>query len=59
MFADVRVARLDRMFSHALQAGICWAASSLRIGERFREIRLGEAEKLGIVEIAKQTLPFS
>lgn len=59
MLAYLRVARLDGMFRHTLQVRICWAANSLRIGEGFGEIRLGEAEKLGIVKIVKRTLPFS
>lgn len=59
MLTDLRVALLDRMFRHALQVRIRWTANSLRVGEGFREIRLGEAEKLGIVKIAKRTLPFS
>lgn len=59
MFADLRVARLNGMFRHALEVGIRWTANSLRIGEGFREIRPGEAEKLGIVKIVKRAMTFS
>ena len=59
MFADPQIACLDGMFRHAPQVGICWTVNSLRIGEGFGEIRLGEAEKLGIVKIVKRTLTFS
>lgn len=59
MFTGLSVARFDRMFRHPVQVRFCWAANSLRIGEGFREKGLREAEKLGVVEIVKQTLPFS
>lgn len=59
MLADLGIARLDRTFRHALEVEILWTANSLRIGEGLGQIRLGEAEKLRVVEIAKRRLTFS
>ena len=55
MFADLRVARLDGMFSHVLQVGMLWTANALRVGKRFGEIRPGEAKEFGFVKITKPT----
>ena len=51
MFADRFIASFDGMFSHALKVGIRWTANPLRVGERFREVRLGEAKEFGFVKI--------
>lgn len=59
VFAYCRIPDLDGMFRHAAQVGLRRTANSLRIGEGFGQIRPGEAEKLGIVEIVKRRLPFS
>jgi hypothetical protein len=36
--ADLRVACLDGMFSHALKVEIRWTANPLRVGKRFGKI---------------------
>lgn len=55
MLADSCIACLDGVLSHALQIGIHWTAYTLRVGEGLRKIRLGEAEKFGIVKINRKT----
>jgi len=46
MFAKLGISRFNRMFSHALQVGIGWAAESLWVGKGFGKIGLGEAEEI-------------